>query len=118
MESLVGEPSVAGAAVQAVVVVNLTQFSDANLLVAALLDNPTGGVNGSFTNVTADFATLGFAPGVWSALPKRDLSVLGLVRCPRQFCFIFVFPPELGCDTMEHCERDCHYHHPRHCHDS
>lgn len=74
--------SVAGAAIQGIVAINMTNWSDANLLVAALLDNSTGGVNGSFVNVTGELASLGLDAAVMSAIPNMTYPSGGLYGVP------------------------------------
>ncbi|MGB6500087.1 MAG: hypothetical protein WBG19_01605 [Thermoplasmata archaeon] len=67
--------SAAGASVQAIVTLTLNlsgnNFKDADLLLASLLDNSTGGVNGSFENITGQTATLGFSSAVLSTLANN-----------------------------------------------
>lgn len=75
--------STAGAALQAVFTLNLTDFTQSghdygiqpslDLLLAALLDNYSGGVNGSLVNVTASLDFLGVAPAVLAALPNSTI---------------------------------------------
>ena len=74
--------STAGAAVEAVVVVNLTQWAEVNLLVAALLDNSTGGVNGSFDLVTSEVSDLGLYSAVQTVLANETVASGGLFGLP------------------------------------
>lgn len=74
--------STAGAAIQAVVTLNLSSWSDANLILASLLDNTTGGVNGSFVLMTSELASLGLVSAVMTALANATYPSGGVFGLP------------------------------------
>ena len=65
IESCIG---CAAPSVQTVVTLNLTSDSDLNDLLAGLLDNSTGGLNGTFRDETQNLSSLGLNPVVMEAL--------------------------------------------------
>jgi hypothetical protein len=76
-----------GAAIQTVFTFNLTAngslgSSRLDALVAGLIDNMTGGVNGTLQAITSEVATLGFVQPVLTALPNNALSSGGLYGAP------------------------------------
>ncbi len=82
-----GNPSLetaseAGAAVQAIVTVNVTTTNELQLLLAGLLDNETGGVNGTFESITAEVPFMGFLAPVLGALGNATLVTDGLYGTP------------------------------------
>ncbi len=77
----VGDPS----AIQAIVTLNVTNVSALDLLLAALLDNTTGGpnaVNGTFQPVASYLPSLGLEPVVLDALANRVYASKGLFGPP------------------------------------
>ena len=71
-----------GAALQSVITLNITSETQLNLLLASLLDNTTGGVNGTLLNVTYEVPLLGFNPVVTNALANVTYSSGGLFGEP------------------------------------
>ncbi|MHB1917049.1 MAG: hypothetical protein ACYCPN_07585 [Thermoplasmata archaeon] len=76
--STVGAPP----AVQAVVTLNVTSTATLDLLLAGLLDNTTGGVNGTFQSVTNQAGFLGLASSVVTALANAVVTSEGLYGAP------------------------------------
>jgi hypothetical protein len=74
--------SEAGAALQAVVTLNISSTTEWDLLLAALLDNSSGGLNGTFLNVTFQVAQLGLQSNVTNSLANATQSGGGLWGLP------------------------------------
>jgi hypothetical protein len=74
--------SSAGAAIQSIVTLNLTSNTTWDLFIAALMDNTTAGVNGTFQSVTYEVPNIGFAAGVTDALANVSLTSGGLFGMP------------------------------------
>jgi hypothetical protein len=74
--------SSAGSALQMMVTFNLTSQTQFDLLLAALLDNVTGGVNGTLLGITAQVTTLGLNPAVTDAIANASLTSDGLHGIP------------------------------------
>jgi hypothetical protein len=72
----------AGAAVQAVVTLNVTTANEVELLLAGLLDNVTGGVNGTFQSITSEVPFMGFYAPVLGALANATVVTGGLYGAP------------------------------------
>ncbi len=72
----------AGSALQMLVTFNLTSQTQFDLLLAALLDNVTGGVNGTFLGITSQVTTLGLNPAVTDAIANATLTSDGLHGIP------------------------------------
>ena len=72
----------APAALQSIVTLNVTSTDNLDLLLAGLLDNTTGGVNGTFQGVTTQVASLGLPPSVTFALANVTISTQGLYGPP------------------------------------
>lgn len=72
-----------GAALQAIVTMNISAQTGLNLILASLLDNVTGGVNGTFLSVTSQVSTLGLSSVVTQELGNVTLSSSGLYGVPR-----------------------------------
>jgi hypothetical protein len=73
----------ATAALQAVFTLNITNASGLDLLLAALLDNSTDGMNGSFQTVTWAVPSLGLERPVVEGLANGSISSDGLYGAPR-----------------------------------
>ncbi len=73
----------AGAALQTVATLNLSSQTGLNLLLAALLDNTTGGVNGTFLPVTLLIPSLGLNSVVTQELANASYVSGGLFGIPR-----------------------------------
>ncbi len=69
-------------ALQSIVTLNVTSQATLDLLLAALLDNITGGVNGTFQTVTSDVASLGLSPSVANALANSPILGSGVYGVP------------------------------------
>ncbi|MDE1822342.1 MAG: hypothetical protein KGI98_16005 [Euryarchaeota archaeon] len=69
-------------ALQASVTLNLSSASELNNLVAALLDNSTGGLNGTFQDFTQYLPSLGINSAVMSALPNVAVVDSGIFGIP------------------------------------
>ena len=74
--------SAEGAALPAVLTLNISTSTQLDLLLAGLLDNTTGGVNGTLELVTSDTASLGFAKPVLTALANATYTSDGLYGVP------------------------------------
>ena len=84
---LPGSPSIINstdttAAVQTIVTLNVTGSDDFDLLLAAMLDNTTGGVNGSLASVTYQVGFLGLSGPVVNALSNATLLSDGFYGVP------------------------------------
>ncbi len=75
-------PGEAGAAVQAIVTVNVTSTNELQLLLAGLLDNVTGGVNGTFESITGEVPFMGLLAPVLGALGNATVVTDGLYGAP------------------------------------
>ncbi len=75
--------STSGAALQAVLTLNITNTTQLQLLLAGLLDNATGSVNGTFQSVTLQVPSLGLAAPVLSALADQAIPGQGLYSAPK-----------------------------------
>ncbi|HEV2429092.1 MAG TPA: hypothetical protein VGV64_04490, partial [Thermoplasmata archaeon] len=71
-----------GASLQAALTLNVSSTTELNLLLAGLIDNATGGVNGSFTAITYEVPLLGFAPAVVKAIANQPVTSDGLFGAP------------------------------------
>jgi hypothetical protein len=69
-------------ALQAIVTLNITSQATLDLLLAALLDNTTGGVNGTLQSVTNFVGSLGLDPSVVGALANSAIVGQGLYGIP------------------------------------
>jgi len=69
-------------ALQAILTLNVTSSATLDLLLAALLTNTSGGVNGTFQGVTGDVASLGLPTPVLSALANAPFVSEGLYGPP------------------------------------
>jgi hypothetical protein len=83
-----GNPSLenssdAGAALQSVVTLNVSSQTEVDLLLAALLDNTTGGVNGTFVSVTTQVPQLGLNLAVTQELANATQASDGLFGIPQ-----------------------------------
>jgi hypothetical protein len=89
----------AGAALQVLATLNLSATSGLDLLLASLLDNVTGGVNGSFLPVTDQVPTLGLPPVVVQELANQTLNSSGFFGVPWGIVPPTPTPPcnSLGC---------------------
>jgi hypothetical protein len=76
-------PSDAGAALQAVLTLNVSSQNELDLLLAAMLDNVTGGVNGTFQNVARYVPSLGLPSAVLAALANLTTTSDGLYGVPQ-----------------------------------
>jgi hypothetical protein len=76
-------PSEAGAALQAVLTLNVSSQNELDLLLAAMLDNVTGGVNGTFQNVALYVPSLGLPSAVLAALANVTTTSDGLYGVPQ-----------------------------------
>jgi hypothetical protein len=84
---LTGDPSlengtIAGAAVQSIVTLNVSSNTTWDLLLASLLDNSSGGVNGTLFSVTTELQSLGLSQAVMQALSNASYSSSGLFGIP------------------------------------
>jgi len=70
------------AALQSIVTLNVTSTDNLDLLLAGLLDNTTGGVNGTFQGVTTQVASLGLPQSVTFALANVTIPTQGLYGPP------------------------------------
>ncbi|MGA7862077.1 MAG: ECF transporter S component [Thermoplasmata archaeon] len=75
--------SMAGAALQAVLTLNITNTTQLQLLLAGLVDNTTGGVNGTFQLVTLQVPFLGLDSPVVGALANQAVAGQGLYGTPK-----------------------------------
>jgi hypothetical protein len=73
----------ATAALQSVLTLNVTSAATIDLLLAGLLDNNTGGINGTFLNVTSEVHILGLAGPVLNGLANSSLYTQGLYGIPK-----------------------------------
>jgi hypothetical protein len=80
--SAIENSSAAGAAVQSILTLNITSQTTFDLLLAALLDNTTGGLNGTFLNATAQIPIMGLSAAVVDASANFTLSSGGLFGVP------------------------------------
>lgn len=71
-----------GAALQAVLTMNVTNTTQLQLLLAGLLDNSTGGLNGTFQNITLQVPFIGLAAPVTNALANQATAGEGLYGAP------------------------------------
>lgn len=78
----------AGAALQTVIQLNISVHTGLDLLLAALLDNVTGGVNGTFVPVTSQVSSLGLSSVVTQALANATYTSGGLFGVP-----VSIVPP-------------------------
>ena len=69
-------------ALQALVTLNLSSAAELNNLVAALLDNSTGGLNGTFQAITPFLPSLGISSAVMAALPNVAVTNSGIFGVP------------------------------------
>jgi hypothetical protein len=76
------ETGVPAPSLEAVITLNLSSTTDLNDLLAGLLDNATGGVNGSFELVTNELPTLGLNGVVMKALVNVTWSTGGVFGWP------------------------------------
>jgi hypothetical protein len=76
------------AAVQTILTLNITNTSTLDLLIAGLMDNATGGINGTLASVTYQVGFLGLGAAVVDALANQSLLSDGLYRAPSSS-----FPP-------------------------
>lgn len=83
-----------GAAVQSILTLNVTNTTGLDLLLAALLDNATGGVNGSFESVTYSIPTMGLGPVVTNSLANSTFNSSGVFGVPSSH---WVAPPPPPC---------------------
>lgn len=74
--------STEGAALQTVGMLNLSTQTQLDLLVAALLDNNSGKVNGSFLDISSQVGSMGFAKPILAALANLTQSSDGLYGSP------------------------------------
>jgi hypothetical protein len=74
--------SEAGAALQSVLTLNISAQAGFDLFLAALLDNTTGGVNGTFLPVTYEVPPLGLNPVVARELANATQASSGLFGVP------------------------------------
>jgi hypothetical protein len=72
-----------GAALQAMITVNVTTTTELDLLLAGLMDNVTGGYNGTLLSVTNQVDQLGLNPVVTDAMVNLTLSSSGLFGAPQ-----------------------------------
>ena len=72
----------ATAAIQSIITLNVTSKGELDLLIAALIDNVTGGVNGTLQGVTSQISFLGLDSQVVGALANRTTSSDGLYGVP------------------------------------
>ena len=77
--STVGAPP----ALQAIVTLNITSIATLDLLLAGLMDNTTGGVNGTFQSVTNQVAFLGLGAWVLGGLANATLVSQGVYGAPQ-----------------------------------
>lgn len=75
-------PSQAGAALQAVLTLNVSAQAGLDLLLAGLLDNTTGGLNGTFLSVANEAPSLGLNPVVARELANATQASSGLFGIP------------------------------------
>jgi hypothetical protein len=69
-------------ALQSVITLNISSAAELDLLLAGLLDNRTGGVNGTLVQITAEVPNLGFEPAVSNAVANVSLISSGLYPYP------------------------------------
>ncbi len=69
-------------ALQSIVTLNVTSQATLDLLIAALLDNVTGGVNGTFQTDTTVVASLGLVGSVTNALANSPILGSGIYGAP------------------------------------
>lgn len=81
-DSAMETQSQAGAALQTVLTLNVSTTTELDLLLAALLDNTTGGVNGTFLQVTYQVPSLGLNPVVTRELVNATLTSSGFFGVP------------------------------------
>jgi IPT/TIG domain len=98
-----GNPSLetgaqAGAALQSVLTLNLSAQTGLNLLLAALLDNVTGGVNGTFLPVTYLIPSLGLNSVVTEELANASYTSSGLFGVP--WGIVPPPPPPPPCNSL------------------
>ena len=77
-----GNRTAEGAALQAVAALNISSPTRLDLLLAGLMDNATGGINGTFQLVTNQIASLGLAKAVVTALANATVTSNGLYTSP------------------------------------
>jgi len=70
------------ATLQSIITLNITSTATLDLLLAGLLDNSTGGVNGTFQAVTNQVPSLGFYPSVLNTLANGPVLGQGLFKAP------------------------------------
>jgi hypothetical protein len=70
------------AAIQTIFAVNISSDTTLDLLLAALLDNSTDGINGSFQSVTSEVVSLGFDSSVVAALANAAIVGNGTYGSP------------------------------------
>lgn len=75
-------PSDAGPALQSLLTLNITTVTELDLLLAALFDSSTGGVNGTFLPIAYQVPPLGINPVVTNALANATQSSGGLFGIP------------------------------------
>jgi hypothetical protein len=72
----------AGPALQAVFTLNVSNSTDLDLLIGGLMDNMTGGVNGTLQSITSQAGSLGLARAVLTALANTSVTSNGLYGAP------------------------------------
>lgn len=73
----------AGAALQTLLTLNITGSTELDLLLAGLVDNASGGLNGSFLSIAPQVPMLGFNPVLLNALANRSYTSSGLFSTPQ-----------------------------------
>jgi hypothetical protein len=87
-----------GAALQSIATLNISSQTGLNLLLAALLDNTTGGVNGTFLPVTFLIPSLGLSSVVTEELANATQSSSGLFGVP--WGIVPPPPPPPPCNSL------------------
>ncbi|MFI5418114.1 MAG: hypothetical protein ACHQ2Y_04360, partial [Candidatus Lutacidiplasmatales archaeon] len=87
----------AGAAIQSILTLNLSSQTELVLFLASLMDNATGGINGTILPATYQVPCLGLSPVVTNALANATFNSSGLFGRPTSN---WVAPPPPPCSSL------------------